>query len=175
MKANMEGFNLVPHTTGEVFKAWSPFIILSVMVTIWTTKWFKAFFDKGQIFADTIYKFEFSAIHNMIFKMPPITAAPKSFEVVYTFNPVSATGTAIFITAIITLFIFRLNVATAVKTMVETLLELKWAILSIGLVLGFAFVMNFSGMSTTMALVLANTGLLFPSHAKRAKETNKPN
>ena len=49
MKANMEGFNLVPHTSGQVFFAWSPFIILSVMVTIWTTKWFKAFFDKGQI------------------------------------------------------------------------------------------------------------------------------
>jgi len=44
----------------------------------------------------------------------------------------------------------------------ETLFELKWAILSIGMVLGFAFVMNYSGMSTTMALVLANTGFLFP-------------
>jgi lactate permease len=162
MKANMEGFNLVPHTTGEVFKAWSPFIILSVMVTIWTTKWFKAFFAKGQIFADTIFKFEFSAIHNMIFKMPPIASAPKSFDVVYTFNPLSATGTAIFLTAIITLFIFRLNITTATKTMGETLFELKWAILSIGLVLAFAFVMNYSGMSSTMALVLANTGFMFP-------------
>ena len=162
MKANMEGFNLVPHTTGEVFKAWSPFIILSVMVTIWTTKWFKAFFAKGQIFADTIFKFEFTEIHNMIFKMPPIVSAPKSFEVVYTFNPLSATGTAIFLTAIITLFIFRLNVTTATKTMGETLFELKWAILSIGMVLGFAFVMNYSGMSSTMALVLANTGFMFP-------------
>ena len=150
------------HTTAQVFKAWSPFIVLSVMVTIWTTKWFKAFFAKGQIFADTIFKFKFSAIHNMIFKMPPITSAPKSFDVVYAFNPLSATGTAIFITAIITLFIFRLNVTTATKTMGETLFELKWAILSIGMVLGFAFVMNYSGMSSTMALVLANTGFMFP-------------
>ena len=150
------------HTTAQVFKAWSPFIILSIMVTIWTTKWFKAFFAKGQIFADTIFKFEFSEIHNMIFKMPPIVSAPKSFEVVYTFNPLSATGTAIFLTAIITLFIFRLNVTTATKTMGETLFELKWAILSIGMVLAFAFVMNYSGMSSTMALVLANTGFMFP-------------
>ena len=37
----------------------------------------------------------------------------------------------------------------------ETLFELKWAIVSIGMVLGFAFVMNYSGMSSTMALVLA--------------------
>ena len=150
------------HTSAQVLKAWSPFIILSVMVTIWTTGWFKAFFAKGQVLASTIFKFEFSAIHNMIFKMPPITSAPKSFDVVYTFNPISATGTAIFLTAIITLFIFRLNISTATKTMGETLFELKWAIVSIGMVLGFAFVMNYSGMSSTMALVLANTGFLFP-------------
>lgn len=150
------------YSTGQIVKAWSPFLILSVMVTIWTTTWFKAFFAKGQILASTIFKFEFSAIHNMIFKMPPIVSEPKAFDVVYTFNPISATGTAIFLTAIITLFIFRLNISTATKTMAETLFELKWAIVSIGMVLGFAFVMNYSGMSSTMALVLANTGFLFP-------------
>ena len=47
------------------------------MVTIWTTGWFKAFFAKGQVLASTIFKFEFSAIHNMIFKMPPIVSEPK--------------------------------------------------------------------------------------------------
>ena len=150
------------YSTGQIVKAWSPFLILSVIVTIWTTTWFKAFFAKGQILASTIFKFEFSAIHNMIFKMPPIVSEPKAFDVVYTFNPISATGTAIFLTAIITLFIFRLNITTATKTMGETLFELKWAILSIGMVLGFAFVMNYSGMSSTMALVLANTGFMFP-------------
>lgn len=150
------------YSTGQIVKAWSPFLILSVIVTIWTTTWFKAFFAKGQILASTIFKFEFSAIHNMIFKMPPIVSEPKAFDVVYTFNPISATGTAIFLTAIITLFIFRLNISTATKTMGETLFELKWAIVSIGMVLGFAFVMNYSGMSSTMALVLANTGFLFP-------------
>lgn len=150
------------YSTGQIVKAWSPFLILSVIVTIWTTGWFKAFFAKGQVLASTIFKFEFSAIHNMIFKMPPIVSEPKAFDVVYTFNPISATGTAIFLTAIITLFIFRLNISTATKTMGETLFELKWAIVSIGMVLGFAFVMNYSGMSSTMALVLANTGFLFP-------------
>ncbi|MBL3519576.1 lactate permease LctP family transporter [Arcobacter lanthieri] len=150
------------YSTYQVVKAWSPFIILSVIVTIWTTTWFKGFFAKGQLLADTIFRFEFSAIHNMIFKMPPIVSEPKAFDVIYTFNPISATGTAIFLTAVITLFIFRLNISIAIKTMIETLFELKWAIVSIGMVLAFAFVMNYSGMSSTMALVLANTGFLFP-------------
>ncbi|MFX4243356.1 L-lactate permease, partial [Aliarcobacter butzleri] len=113
------------------------------------TTWFKGFFAKGQLLADTIFRFEFSSIHNMIFKMPPIVSEPKAFDVIYTFNPISATGTAIFLTAVITLFIFRLNISIAIKTMIETLFELKWAIVSIGMVLAFAFVMNYSGMSST--------------------------
>lgn len=44
----------------------------------------------------------------------------------------------------------------------ETLISLKWPILSIGMVLAFAFVTNYSGMSTTLALVLAGTGVMFP-------------
>ena len=162
VSAELEAETRKAHTGGEVFKAWSPFIILSIMVTIWTTNWFKAFFAKGQILAGTIFNFEFTSISKMIFKMAPIVKDPTPFAVVYTFNPLSATGTAIFFAAIISMFVLRVNVSTAVKTMGETLFELKWAILSIGMVLGFAFVMNYSGMSTTMALVLANTGFLFP-------------
>ena len=162
VSAELEKESAKVFTGGQVLKAWSPFIILSIMVTIWTTNWFKAFFAKGQVLASTIYNFEFTTISNTIYKMAPIVAQPTNFKVVYTFNPISATGTAIFFAAIISMFILRVNLSTAVKTMGETLFELKWAILSIGMVLGFAFVMNYSGMSTTMALVLANTGFLFP-------------
>ncbi|AOO64643.1 lactate permease LctP family transporter [Sulfurospirillum halorespirans] len=162
VSAELEKETQKAHTGGEVLKAWSPFIILSVMVTIWTTNAFKAYFAKGAIMAGTIFNFEFTSISNTIFKMMPIVAKPTAFSVVYTFNPISATGTAIFFAAIISMFVLRVNVSTAIKTMGETLFELKWAILSIGMVLGFAFVMNYSGMSTTMALVLANTGFLFP-------------
>ena len=52
--------------------------------------------------------------------------------------------------------------ADAVKTFFETLHELRFSILSIGLVLGFAFVANYSGLSSTLALVLAGTGAAFP-------------
>ena len=162
VSAELEAATREAHTGLQVLKAWSPFIILSIMVTIWTTTWFKAFFAKGQILAGTIFNFEFTTISKAIFKMAPIVKDPTPFAVVYTFNPLSATGTAIFFAAIISMFILRVNIGTAFKTMGETLFELKWAILSIGMVLGFAFVMNYSGMSTTMALVLANTGFLFP-------------
>ena len=43
----------------------------------------------------------------------------------------------------------------------ETLNEMKWAIFTIALVVGFAFVSNYSGISATLALALAQTGNAF--------------
>lgn len=150
------------HTNAEVFKAWSPFLILTLMVTLWTLKPFKALFDKGAILAGSNFNFEFTTISNMIYKMTPVVAKPTAFPVVYTFNTISATGTAILVAAIITMFVLKIKPGVAIKTFGETLFELRWPIVTIGMVLGFAFIMNFSGMATTMALVLAGTGVLFP-------------
>ncbi len=56
----------------------------------------------------------------------------------------------------------RRGIKKGIGVFAETLISLKWPILSIGMVLAFAFVTNYSGMSTTLALVLAGTGVMFP-------------
>ena len=55
-----------------------------------------------------------------------------------------------------------MGIKKGIGVFAETLISLKWPILSIGMVLAFAFVTNYSGMSTTLALVLAGTGVMFP-------------
>ncbi|MDD3342942.1 MAG: lactate permease LctP family transporter [Sulfurospirillaceae bacterium] len=150
------------HTRGEVFKAWSPFLILTVMVTIWTLKPFKALFAKGAALAGTNFTIDFPSISNLIYKMTPVVDKPTNFAISYTFNSVSATGTAILVAAFISMFILKIKPGMAIQTFGETLFELKWPIMTIGMVLGFAYIMNFSGMATTMALVLAGTGVMFP-------------
>src|SRR3546814_3423255 len=60
------------------------------------------------------------------------------------------------------MLVLKINLRTGLTTLKETFYELRWPILSIGMVLAFAFVTNFSGMSSTMALVLAGTGAAFP-------------
>jgi L-lactate permease/lactate permease len=52
--------------------------------------------------------------------------------------------------------------ADAVKAFGETFKELARPIYSIGMVLAFAFVANYSGLSSTLALLLAGTGAAFP-------------
>lgn len=88
-------------------------------------------------------------------------AEPTPYDAVYQFNWFSAVGTAILIAAIITVIYLRMRPADAVKTFGETLNELKIPIYAIGMVLGFAFVANYSGLSSTLALALSHTGSAF--------------
>lgn len=149
-------------TFGKVVKAWSPFIVLTVMVVIWSQSFFKALFTPGGALESLVFKFEIPGLHNLVMKAEPIVNKPTPYEAILKFDVLSATGTAILIACIISMFILKMNVKDAVLTFKETLSELKMPILSIGFVLGFAFIANYSGLSSTLALALAGTGGLFP-------------
>ncbi|HGO9414634.1 TPA: L-lactate permease [Bacillus cereus] len=149
-------------TFGKVVKAWSPFIVLTVMVVIWSQSFFKALFAPGGALESLVFKFEIPGLHNLVMKAEPIVNKPTPYEAILKFDVLSATGTAILIACIISMFILKMNVKDAAVTFKETLSELKMPILSIGFVLGFAFIANYSGLSSTLALALAGTGGLFP-------------
>lgn len=149
-------------TTGKVLKAWSPFIILTVMVVIWSQKFFKDLFVPGGALESLVFKFKVPGLHNLVMKAEPIVNKPTPYEAVLKLDILSATGTAILIACIMTMFVLKMSPKQAVATFKETLQELKMPILSIGLVLGFAFIANYSGLSSTLALALAGTGSLFP-------------
>ncbi|WP_409293150.1 lactate permease LctP family transporter [Pseudomonas sp. KCJK9058] len=151
-----------PYSFGEIFKAWSPFLILTVLVTIWTLKPFKAAFAPGGAMYDFVFNFAIPHLDQLVIKTAPIVAAPTAMPAVFKLDPISATGTAIFLSALISMAVLKINFKTGLTTFKETFWELRWPILSIGMVLAFAFVTNYSGMSSTMALVLAGTGAAFP-------------
>ena len=149
------------YTVGQIAKAWSPFAILTVMVTIWSVKPFKDLFAKDGALHDLVISIKVPFLHQMIQKMPPVVAEIKDYDAIDKFEWISATGTAIFIAALITIAYLKMKPKDAVVTFGETLNELKVPIYSIGMVLSFAFIANYSGMSSTLALALAHTGSAF--------------
>ncbi|MEN9432747.1 MAG: L-lactate permease [Pseudomonadota bacterium] len=149
------------YTRGQIIKAWSPFMILTVMVTIWSLKPFKALFGKDGLLESWVIKVSVPYLDKLVTKMPPIVTEAKPYEAVYKFDWFSATGTAIFIAALITIAVLKMKPFDGIKTLGETLNELKRPIYSIGMVLAFAFVANYSGLSATLALLLAGTGAMF--------------
>lgn len=149
------------YTIGQIAKAWSPFAVLTAMVTLWSIKPFKDLFAKGGPLNDLVISIKVPFLHEMIQKMPPVVAEVKDYEAIYKFDWLSATGTAIMIAAVITVIYLKMKPREAVSTFAETFRELKTPIYSIGMVLSFAFIANYSGMSATLALALAHTGDAF--------------
>lgn len=151
-----------PYTFGQTVRAWAPFGILTGIVTVWSLPSFKALFAANGALAGTVLKFKVPMLDQLVIKAAPIVAAPKPYEAVLKLDLLSAVGTAILLTAVISVVLLRMKPRDAIATFFETLLELRRPVLSIGLVLAFAFVANYSGMSSTLALLLAGTGAAFP-------------
>ncbi len=146
---------------GQIVKAWSPFLILTAMVTVWSIKPFKSLFASGGLLQGWVLKMPVPGLDQLVQKMPPIVPAPTAYEAVYKFDWFSATGTAIMLAALIAIVMLRMPARTALRTFAETVQELRTPIYSIGMVLAFAFIANYSGLSATLALALAHTGGAF--------------
>ncbi|AGR69120.1 lactate permease LctP family transporter [Burkholderia pseudomallei] len=151
-----------PYSFAQIARAWSPFVVLTAMVTIWSMKPFKALFAKGGALAFTTLQFHVAHLDKLTQKMAPVVAHPTPVPAVFNWDLLAATGTAILLSAIVSMAILNVPARTGVRTFFEVLKDLKRPVLSIGLVLAFAFVENYSGMSTTLALLLAGTGAAFP-------------
>jgi L-lactate transport len=152
------------HSLGQIIKAWSPFIVLTVMVTIWTLPAFKDLFDaaKNGPLSALSPSWHIPGLDNQVIRDVPIVGKPTPYPAVYKFDILAATGTSILISAIISAFILGVGVKMFFETFFETLRELMKPVFTIGLVLGFAFIANYSGMSSTLGLAFAASGALFP-------------
>jgi lactate permease len=151
-----------PYTLGQTMRAWAPFGILTAVVTVWSLPQFKALFAAKGALAGTVMKFQIPFLDQLVIKTVPIVTTDKAVDAVLKLDLISAVGTAILITALLSMLMLRMKPRAAAAAFADTLLELRRPILSIGLVLGFAFVANYSGMSSTLALMLAGTGVFFP-------------
>lgn len=149
------------YSLGQIAKAWSPFAVLTAMVTIWSIKPFKDLFAKDGALSDLVISIKVPYLHQLIQKLPPVVPEIKDYDAIYKFDWLSATGTAIMLAAVITIIYLKMKPKDAVVTFFETVNELKTPIYSIGMVLAFAFIANYSGLSATLALALAHTGQAF--------------
>ncbi len=150
-----EGKAELKYTGGQVFRAWAPFILLSIFVAAWGIKPVQN--AMNQIF---LYKLPIYGLDNMV-----IDHVGKAKAAVYTFNGLSAAGTAILLAWFFSIPVMGASIGTALEVAGNTLKQLKWPIVTISTILGFAYIMNYSGMAITLGYAFASTGWLFPFFA----------
>jgi lactate permease len=147
------------YTGGQIAKAWSPFAILTIMVGIWGLPSFKTWVTNTGLFVNIPH---WPGLDGLVYKAAPIVSKPTMYGASYRWDFFSAAGTAILFTAIITMLILKIKPSIGVKVFGETLKQLVYPIITIGSVLGFAYIANYSGLSFTLGLLFASTGKLFP-------------
>lgn len=154
---------------GEVFRAWSPFLVLTALISLWGIPQVKAALTGHYEGTNGLLKLV-NAIGVHLTFMPPVPGlnnqilnpSGQPIAAVYKLELLGAAGTAILLAAVVTKFIIGISWKDWARTFVETLNELKFPIITIASVVGFAYIANSSGMSTTLGMALAKTGPLFP-------------
>ena len=130
------------------WQGWLPWIVVSATVIIWTS--FK-------IFAIGQTNIAWPGLHRLI----SITLYNnKPYDAVWAFQPLG-TGTAILLSAIITAVIVRLSPAAFLSCIAQTIRQCWLAVLTVMLIVGLAYLMNYSGLAYTLGKGVASTGHLF--------------
>jgi len=146
------------YSAKEVILAWAPFAVIMVVMYIWSSAPFKAFVAGNKIFLNIA---EWPGLHGIVYRTAPIVAEPSIYAASYKFDYLGAAGTALFLSAIISVFILKLNAGTAFKVFKATVKQLRFSLITMASVIGFAYVANYSGMSYSYGLAFAATGSMF--------------
>ena len=85
------------------------------------------------------------------------------YPAVFVLNIGPAAGTAILIAGLLSVLIMpNYGFGKAFACLGRTIKTLRWPIVTIAMILGLAYIMNYSGMSSTLGLAFTATGALFP-------------
>ncbi|MCP1122355.1 lactate permease LctP family transporter [Bacillus sp. 3103sda1] len=150
------------YTMKQILYAWSPFVFLTVFVTIFNLKPVKALFAPDGALSNLIWNIQVPGLHNHVIKTAPIVKANTPFPAIFKLDVFSSTTTAIVLAIIVSLLVFRVSGKLIKELTVETLKELKAPIYTICSVIALAYVTNYSGMSSTLGLAFSSTGKIFP-------------
>lgn len=165
------GATLKRHTGGEMFMAWVPYLLLvvfvltlgwpeiKVVVDRWTDSIMPSFLPHAATGLNVI---NVPGLHNLITRIPPVVPKPAPYTAPFTLNWLTASGSACFLATIATALVLRVKPRQFVSVYVATFKQLSLAILTIACMLGLAYLMNYSGMTSTLGLALAGTGGAFP-------------
>ncbi len=144
------------HGARAIALAWSPYALLVVCVLLWGRLDVKAFLNSFTIPID------WPALHNEVLQTPPVTAKTAPYAARYTFNYLSASGTACMLACLLSALVLRVSGRTLALVFRTTCSQLLKPTITVASVLALAFLMNYSGATGTLGLAFAATGAAFP-------------
>ncbi|MCU0872711.1 MAG: L-lactate permease [Pirellulaceae bacterium] len=148
---------------GTAVQAWMPWAILSVMIFLWGLP------DvKHGLNSLSEPKFNVPALHSVVLRDYPVVPKPTPRSpttpepAVYKLSWLSATGSGILVAAVLAGLLMGFSPAQMFWTYGETLVRVRFSLLTIAAMLALGYVTKYSGTDATLGLALAKTGVLYP-------------
>ena len=148
---------VVSESDGAPWKAWLPWVFLTAFVFAWGMPSVKSGLN-GLFNAEITVPM----LHQAIERVPPVVAHAEVEKAIFKFNALSATGTAAMLAGVLAGLCLGLKPLRVAKLYAETIWKLRVPLLTISLMLALGYVTRYSGTDTTMGLMMASTGMLFP-------------
>jgi lactate permease len=159
---------------GRTLYAWLPFIIVALFLLVQVPPIKDAVsgvqtavnFPSAEVDPTTgLPVVPWPGLDGQVEQRPPVVLEAAPYSATYATNWLSAAGTIILIADIIALAVLRVGPGRALRIYGQTLKQLWSAILTIASILGLAYLLNYSGVTYTLGLAFAATGVLFPFFA----------
>jgi lactate permease len=106
--------------------------------------------------------FNMPGLHQLVQRVPPVVPKPELEGAVFSFNFLSASGTALLLAGILGGVALGLSPGNIASLYWRTLLRVRISLLTIALMLALGFTTRYSGTDTTMGLAMAATGAFYP-------------
>ena len=153
-----------PHTSvaempprKEAWIAWMPWIILSILLFFWGVPQFKNYLN-----SISLVKISVPYLDKAVLRTPPVVSVPKAEEAVFTFNWLSASGTGLLLSGILSGLLLGIKPLLLVQTYFKTFLRVRTSLLTIAAMMALGFTTRYGGLDASMGLAFASTGFLFP-------------
>jgi lactate permease len=155
------------YTTGQIFRAWIPFLILSVFVFLWGYKPVKDYMNVHTTPAWLTAEGKPNGgwntpLHRKISRDKPVVPKPTPEGAKFPFIWLSATGTGCFLAAIVGGLIRGVSAIKLLKIFGQTVFRMRFAVVAISAMLGLGFVTRYSGTDAVLGLAFTHTGWFFP-------------
>ena len=141
----------------EVVRAWTPWVILSVVVFLWGIPQVKAVLD-----GLSSLKVPVPLVHQLIERMPPVVGGPTAEAAIFSFNWLSFTGTGILVAALLSAVAMGCRVREIGRAWWATLRRVRFSLVTVSAMLALGFITRYSGLDAAMGLMFARTGKLYP-------------
>ena len=142
----------------KIAYAWTPFILVILFMVIWSLPAFKAFADRLPV---KLIIDKWPGLSGIVYMAAPIVSEPTVYDARFTFSLLSSIGLAMFLAGVLTALIFKMKLSAFGEVLVSTLKQLKFALLTIILILSIAHISNYSGISFSLGLAFSATGPFF--------------